>query len=741
MNKKFLVFIFLVSITMKLNAQVKMYRDTSFQVLKNGNYLRNPWAGGMNAPNMASIDLNGDNKMDLIVFDWTYSKVFRITCYINKSIGAGDKWTLAPEYSKLFPENLEGWIRTYDYDCDGDMDLFTYSDGGYMALYRNDYNFSIGLNFTLVTNQVRTFYGSFKSNVYVSRIDMPALSDVDNDGDMDIVSFSLSGNFLEHNKNLSNENGFACGNIDYFYNLPNCWGYFYTNSNYNSAVLSPSSLPACQLTPANPFRTLNSSDEELRTRHSGSATLLLDLDGDGDKEALIGDIKSQNLLYVKNCGNPDSAFVCLQDSAFPAYDTSANIFKQAAAYYFDVDNDGNNDLIVSNFDREGEDLTNANFYRNTTNNTTNVFHFETNYWLGNTMIDVGSSAHPVLYDINGDGLKDLILGNDLYRVGSKGQLAYYKNIGTSSKAKFELVTADLANMSTSGVIGLYPTFGDLDGDNDIDMLVGESSGGIIQYQNVAGPGVNPIYVFVQVNYQSIGVGASAAPQLIDVDRDGKLDLIIGNRDGRIYYFRNTSLTSTPIFTLTSSNFGNVNVMKTNATVGYSAPFLFDVNGNYELLVGSEQGYLYHYTNIDGNLSGSFTLADSMYQNIYEATRSVPAVADLDGDAKYDLIVGNILGGVALYSQNTILSLADADLDNGSYFTLYPNPTDNIVNIQVDKITDRMVLEIFDVTGKIVFKEQVSFLTKQVDCTAFSKGLYIVKLSNAKQSFIQKLIIK
>ena len=741
MNKKFLVFIFLVSITMKLNAQVKMYRDTSFQVLKNGNYLRNPWAGGMNAPNMASIDLNGDNKMDLIVFDWTYSKVFRISCYINKSIGVGDKWTLAPEYSKLFPENLEGWIRTYDYDCDGDMDLFTYSDGGYMALYRNDYNISLGLNFTLLTNQVKTFYGSFKSNVYVSRIDMPALSDIDNDGDMDIVSFSISGNFLEHNKNLSNENGFSCGNIDFFYNLPNCWGYFYTKSNYNSAELSPNSLPTCQLTQANPFRVVNDQREELRTRHNGSATLLVDLDGDGDKEALIGDIKSQNLLYVKNCGNPDSAFVCLQDSAFPAYDTPANIFKQAAAYYFDANNDGNNDLIVTNFDREGDDLTNANFYRNTTNNTTHVFQYETNHWLGNTMIDVGSSAHPVLYDINGDGLKDLIIGNDLYRVGSKGQLAYYKNIGTSSKAKFELVTADLANMSTSGVIGLYPTFGDLDGDNDIDMLVGESSGGIIHYQNVAGPGVNPIYVFVQVNYQSIGVGASAAPQLIDVDRDGKLDLIIGNRDGRIYYFRNTSLTSTPIFTLITSNFGNVDVMKLNAIVGYSAPVLFDVNGNYELLVGSEQGYLYHYTNIDGNLGGSFTLADSIYQNIYEATRSVPTVADLDGDSKYDLIIGNILGGVALYSQNTILSLVDTDLDNGSYFTLYPNPTDNLVNIQCATITDRMVLEIFDITGKIVFKEQVSSLTKQVNCATFSKGLYLVKLSNAKQSFIQKLIIK
>jgi hypothetical protein len=226
MNKKFLVFIFLVSITMKLSAQVKMYRDTSFQVMKNGNYLRNPWAGGMNAPNMASIDLNGDSKMDLIVFDWSYSKIFRITCYINKSIGIGDKWTLAPQYSRLFPEYLEGWIRTYDYDCDGDMDLFSYSDGGYMSLYRNDYSTSLGLNFTLVTNQVKTFYGTFKSNVYVSRVDMPGLSDIDNDGDMDIVSFSISGNFLEHNKNLSTENGFACGNIDYFYNLPDCCSTF-----------------------------------------------------------------------------------------------------------------------------------------------------------------------------------------------------------------------------------------------------------------------------------------------------------------------------------------------------------------------------------------------------------------------------------------------------------------------------------------------------------------------------------
>ena len=46
-----------------------MFRDTSIAVFHGSTRLQNPWASGMNTPIFAEIDLNGDNRMDLIEFD------------------------------------------------------------------------------------------------------------------------------------------------------------------------------------------------------------------------------------------------------------------------------------------------------------------------------------------------------------------------------------------------------------------------------------------------------------------------------------------------------------------------------------------------------------------------------------------------------------------------------------------------------------------------------------------------
>ena len=42
--------------------------------------------------------------------------------------------------------------------------------------------------FTLITNSIQTHYGGFQTNIYASRVNAPALSDIDNDGDMDILA-------------------------------------------------------------------------------------------------------------------------------------------------------------------------------------------------------------------------------------------------------------------------------------------------------------------------------------------------------------------------------------------------------------------------------------------------------------------------------------------------------------------------------------------------------------------------
>lgn len=77
----------------------------------------------------------------------------------------------------------------------------------------------------------------------------------------------------------------------------------------------------------------------------------------------------------------------------------------------------------------------------------------------------------------------MIVGNDYaYNANPVLQyssLSYYKNTSLSGSASFQLITNDWLNLSGLTQFGLYPAFGDLDGDNDEDLLLGNADGTLI----------------------------------------------------------------------------------------------------------------------------------------------------------------------------------------------------------------------------------------------------------------------
>ena len=80
----------------------------------------------------------------------------------------------------------------------------------------------------------------------------------------------------------------------------------------------------------------------------------------------------------------------------------------------------------------------------------------------------------------------------------------------------------------------------------VDLLLGNADGTLIFYKNTSS-GAVPVFVFSSPNFQSIDIGNNSIPQIVDVNRDGKNDLLIGERSGVLNYFTNNSVGSNLLF--------------------------------------------------------------------------------------------------------------------------------------------------------------------------------------------------
>lgn len=730
-----LVFLFSLVTTIGF-AQPWIKKVDSVKVFESSVRLPNPWAGGLNFCQFSEIDLDQDGTKDLFVFDRTGNK---ITTFINKGTAGVTDYVHAPEYQDKFPQ-LHDWALLADYNCDGKADIFTYYSAGF-SVYKNISTLSGGLQFTLVKQQVRSVQYSMNLNLYVSPVDIPAIVDVDNDGDLDILTFHIGGTLVEYHKNLSKESYGICDSLK-FEMKNQCFGYFYENSMNNSVTLddtcSPNVLGA----------ESTGKPPQVEPQHSGSTIFAFDKDGDGDKELVLGDIAYKNMVLLTNGGTITANKMVAQDPSFPSNTTPVNLSMFPAAFFLDVNNDGKKDLLVSpNAANVSENYTSVWHYSNTGTTNAPVFNYQQNNFLQRDMIETGEGNYPVFFDYNKDGKQDLVIGNHGYFLSSGGyesKLLLYENTGTPANPEFTLITRDYSGLSGLGLNGVAPTFGDLDGDGDKDLVIGDVTGKV-HYLTDTSTGTNPAsFVLAQINLGNIDVGQASTPQLIDVNRDGKLDLLIGEQGGNINYHENTGTTTTPTFTSTptSATFGGVKVNKVPFITGFSAPFMFDVSGNYKLLVGSENGYLYMYDSIDGNLTGNFKLLDSMYLDIYEGNRTAPYGADINNDSYLDVVIGNYSGGTSLYLGRQSLYSVKEEKKLIPEFVVYPNPSSSFISIEIKtELPEKYYISVENMVGqKVMNEEAIKAKTTTLNVNNLNAGIYFIKLSDGRNNSVKRLIV-
>lgn len=708
-----------------------------------------PFIGGFVAAQFSEIDLNNDGKKDLFVFDRSGNK--KMT-FLNEGKAGQVSYIYAPKYEYYFPE-LRNWVLLRDYNCDGKEDIFTGSPESGFTVYKNTGS-TDSLKFVHVIADLLDTTGG---NMYNLVLDMPAIDDIDGDGDLDILAFGVLGGYVQYYRNERVEKSLPCDALNFNF-VDFCWGSFVEAGFTNDIILGDNCFG------------LKFYKNQL---HSGSTVLTLDADEDGDKDMIIGDVDFPDFKFLKN-GRVETSWpwdtVTAFNNNYPLNTKGVYIDKFPAGFYLDINNDGIKDLVASSNEANAASNLHQNWWYKNSGKTNNPnFSFQDSTFLQEMTLDFGSQTSPALFDKDGDGDMDLILanrGNYRLTLNGKDRFALFENVGTPSKAIFKLVNEDYLNFSALNLAGLNPTFADLNGDGLKDLIFGLLNGRIHYYRN-SGTATAPAFVLMTDSLGGIDVGTLAAPHFYDMDGDSVLDLILGSSTGFVRYHRNLGTKTQPYFLSsptvdsvgkirTSDNFYNytdfdslgqpTDSVRTFEYEGHSTPWIADLDndGDPEILCGSKGGTIFIFPLDKNNLTDSFpNYTDYFIQPQNQSGgiadfggRTALALMDADGDGRVDMFIGNSRGG--LHHLSSVFS--DEDSLNGINpglpsinLNVYPNPTKGVIFLHQDQpVQADLQVELMDIFGRSLGQwtwNPALEANKEVDLNALSNGTYFLVITH------------
>jgi Secretion system C-terminal sorting domain len=147
------------------------------------------------------------------------------------------------------------------------------------------------------------------------------------------------------------------------------------------------------------------------------------------------------------------------------------------------------------------------------------------------------------------------------------------------------------------------------------------------------------------------------------------------------------------------------------------------------------------------LSYTFCLPDGCYEVDLETEFPISAEyimiqAFLNGieipDGLLEMIQGDEAGTLAVGLNSDCFDSVDemSSLD----WELFPNPSDNILNVSMSRIENAQ-LNIYDMTGKLLIKTNMSLYGKQVDISSLPSGVYsaVLTTSNALSSKVLQVV--
>ena len=548
------------------------------------------FAGGLTEAQPALGDLDGDGDDDLVIGTVVSSnaQVGRILFFRNIGSARSPRWE-RPEALKKTSTNGAGVVLADDYvniaypapalgdlDGDGDLDMLVGNQQGAVIRFEN-----VG------TPQAPVWLMRENALVSINGFTAPALADLDGDGDLDLlVGWSGMGAIVWDT------------GVEFFRNMgtPTQFNFVWQNKELDYSL----SFNRNQLSP-----------------------FLADMDHDGDFDLLLGRENGSDIQYRQNTGSPGAQYWAAPQDSYQGI-----VLPSSSPCLADTDGDGDLDLYQGG----AEDI---QYRENVGSPSAPSFQWSWTYSQFGIVADVGFYSCPALVDIDGDHDLDMVVGE------GGGSLNFFRNQGSPTTPTWGRPDQSFYGFGTYPVA---PVFGDLDGDGDPDMIVshwGGPLGGSLSFVRNIGTPQNAIWSAAVTNYAGVHLVSPVTPALGDLDGDGDLDLVLGDGNGVLHYVRNSGTANAAVWDAETFPFSSIDFKFQIQPVLAD----FDLDGDLDLGAGEPGGFFSIFPNLGSPTSPVWGASYTIQIDEGSRTFLSPAAGDLDGDGDPDLIAGQDCGGL------------------------------------------------------------------------------------------------